>query len=233
MARLPRLYAPMVVQHVVQRPAAGRALFIDEESYLSFSALLAEAVRDHGIALHAYVLTPDELRLLATPTAAGSLGDAIQSIGRRYVPSINRRTGLVGPLWSRRYRSTLIDADTYLVDSMRFIEARPVASGLVSSPEQWRWSSYGHHVGREHQALISDHAAYWALGNTPFERQAIYRATFDEPPVATTEARIAETVERGWVLGDADFVSRISDGINRRSAPLRRGRPRRNRSVPI
>jgi putative transposase len=226
MARLPRLYAPTVVQHVVLRPAVGRGLFIDDDSYVSFTALLAEAVRAHGIALHAYVLTPDELRLLATPADPGSLPRAIQAIGRRYVPSINRRVGHGGPLWSQRYRSTLIDAETYLLDSMRFIESRPVALGLVSSPGEWRWSSYGHHVGREQQALLSDHAGYWDLSNTPFERQAIYRALSGEPIPAAIDARISDTVERGWLLGDPAFVAQVEERLNRRSGPLPRGRPR-------
>jgi putative transposase len=217
----------MLVQHVVQRPAAGRTLFIDEDSYASFTALLAEAVRAHGIALHAYVLMPHEMRLLATPADAGSLGRAIQAIGRRYVPSMNRRTARVGPLWTQRYRSTLIDADSHLLDSMRFIETRPVAHELVASPAQWRWSSHNHHIGREQQPHISDHAGYWGLSDTPFERQAIYRARFDEPLPAAIAQRIAETVERGWLLGGAAFAAEVESRLNRRSGPLPRGRPRR------
>ncbi len=67
MARLPRLHAPGVPHYVAQRAAAERALFADDEAYRTFVALLADAVRAHGVALHAYVLLPDEIRFVATP----------------------------------------------------------------------------------------------------------------------------------------------------------------------
>ena len=233
MARLPRLYAPSIVQHVVQRPADGRQLFVGDDSYALFTTLLADAVREQRIALHAYVLTPDELRLLVTPHDATSVGRALQSIGRRYVPWINRATGRPGPLWGRRYRSTLLDADAYLLDSMRFVEALPVTLGLVASPSQWSWSSHAHHVGDAQQPWINDHAMYWGLSDTPFERQATYRRLAGEPVDPAVAARIAGSVEGGWLLGDAKFAEAIADRLNRRGAALPRGRPRRDRPVPI
>jgi putative transposase len=227
MARLPRLYAPSIVQHVAQRPADGRVLFVDEDDYALFTRLLATAVREHGLALHAYVLLPSQIRLLVTPKDAGSIGRAMQSVGRHYVPHLNRKTGRTGPLWDRRYRSTLIDADAYLLESMRSIEQKPVAAGHVAAPAQWRWSSHGHHIGREQHAIVSDHALYWALSDTPFERQALYRELCDRPFDAAVAERIERAVERGWLLGDEAFIGSIEGRLNRRGQPLQRGRPRK------
>jgi putative transposase len=234
MARLPRLYAPAIVQHIVQRPSDGRVLFVDADDYRLFIALLAEAVVTHGLALHAYVLLPTQFRLLATPRDPGAIARAMQSIGRRYVVHLNRRTGRSGPLWDRRYRSTLIDADRWLIPSMRFIERLPATAGTVATPGQWPWSSHGHHVGREQQAFLNDHAAYWALSNTPFERQALYGALVEAPVDEALAERIEQAVERGWVLGDAAFVAAVAGVLNRRGAPLARGRrPKPQKTVPI
>ena len=239
MARLPRLYAPAIVQHVVQRPIAGRALFVDTSDFELFIALLQDAVRTHGVALHAFVLMPGEIRLLATPAQADSIARLMQAIGRRYVPHINRKTASSGPLWDRRYRSTLIDADEYLLPSMRYIEQRPVAAALVTEPGAWRWSSYGHHVGRQQQAFVGDHARYWSLSDTPFERQAAYRDLAAVALAGSVAARIDDAVERGWVLGSPAFIATLQDAVNRRAQPLKRGRKRatsvrRNgRTVPI
>jgi len=227
MARLPRLYAPGIVQHVVQRPMDGRRLFVDADDYLLFTALLADAIREHDVALHAYVLLPLQLRLLATPRDAQAIARTMQTIGRRYVAHLNRRTGGSGSLWDRRYRSTLIDADAFLIASMQFIERQPVVDALVATPDQWRWSSYGHHAGHEQQPFVHDHARYWALSDTPFERQAIYRTMAEAPRDAVLDDRIERAAAHGWILGDADFVAAIESGLNRRGGPLRRGRPRR------
>jgi len=231
MARLARLYAPSIAQHVVQRPAEGRVLFTDEEDYLFFVRLLAEAVRSEGLALHAYVLLPSQVRLLATPPHAATIGRVVQIVGRRYVPYLNRRTGRTGPLWDRRFRSTLVDPGSHLLDAMRYIERQAVAEGYASSPDLWRWSSHGHHIGREQQALVNDHPRYWSLSDTPFERQAAYRALADTPLEPAAAARIETMVDRGWILGEAAFVAALETELNRRGQPLSRGRPRKHHRV--
>lgn len=224
MARLPRLYAPAIVQHVVQRPAEGRKLFVDGDDYAFFIRLIDEAVKEHTVALHAFVLLPSQIRLLATPAEPESIAHLMQTIGRRYVPHLNRKTARGGSLWDRRYRSTLIDADAFLLASMRHIERLPVAEGLVASPGEWQWSSLPHHVGSEQQRFIHDHARYWALSDTPFERQATYRALVDGDGDDFLVDRIEMTVARGWVLGDAAFVQTLEGAANRRVVPLSRGR---------
>lgn len=230
MARLPRLYAPSTVQYVVQHAAAGRDLFADGDDYATFVELLVEAARTHAVVLHAYALLPRSIHLLATPRTADGLPRVMQAIGRRYAPYANRRAGRSGALWERRYRSTLIDANDYLLATMRHIEWTPVAAGLASSPDDWRWSSYAHHVGTGQQAFLHDHAHYWALSDAPFERQAAYRTLAAHALAPALAARIDQAVAHGWVLGGAGFQAELAATVNRRGAPLARGRPR---SVPV
>ena len=227
MARLPRLYAPSVVQHVVQRPIDGRRLFDAPDDCAVFVEVLGDAVRAHHIALHAWTLTPLEFRFLATPSSADAIGRAMQAIGRRYVPLINKRTGRAGPLWQPRYRSTLIDAETYLLASMRHVEERPVVLGFVDDANAWPWSSHAHHVGRVRQPWVTDHRLYWALSDTPFERQAAYRAFVGAPAPAGLRERVDQAVERGWLLGDAAFAATFETELSRRAHPRAAGRPRK------
>ncbi len=227
MARLPRLYAPSAVHHVVQRAAEGRDLIVDADDYAVFMDILQDAIKRHGLALHAYVLLPREIQLLATPSEPDSMARTMQAIGRRYVPYVNRKAARAGALWDRRFRSTLIEADEYLLACMRHIETRPAAEGLAASAEEWRWSSYGHHVGSAQQAFINDHAIYWALRDTPFERQAAYRAIVSTPLESQVIERIRDATERGWALGRPTFLAEIEATTNRRALPLQRGRPRK------
>lgn len=230
MARLPRLYAPSVVQHLVQQAAGGRQLFDDADDYRVFTDLLVSSARTHGLALHAYALLPARIELVATPSAPDSTAKTLQAIGRRYAPYLNRRQDRRGAVWDRRYRSTLIDADVYLLPVMRYVETRPAAEALVDTPAAWPWSSYGHHVGREQHPSLHDHPLYWALSDTPFERQALYRTLVEAPLDESLTARIRKATDQGWALGDAEFLDRVESLANRRVRPLPRGRPRR--SVP-
>jgi putative transposase len=174
------------------------------------------------------VLLPSQVRLLATPPDAGAIGRVMQFIGRRYVPYLNHKTRRTGALWDRRYRSTLVGPGIHLLDAMRYIERQAVVEGLAATPEQWRWSSHGHHVGREQQAFVNDHPRYWSLSDTPFERQAAYRSLADTPLDPAARAQIETMVDRGWILGEAAFVAAVEGELNRRGGPLRRGRPRKS-----
>jgi putative transposase len=218
MARLARLHAPGIVQRVVQRSAAGRVLFDDEADYRFAVDLLAGTARANGVALHAYALLPDQLVMLATPSTGASLPSLMQAIGRRLAPYRNRKS---------RYRSTLIDADQYLFDCMRQIETAPVDAGLACSAAEWRWSSHRHHVGLETSPIVTDHALYWGLRNTPFERQAAYAALAEAPLGTGLVATIVEATEKGWALGGDDFLRALESESTRRLRPLARGRPKK------
>ena len=55
----------------------------------------------------------------------------MQSVGRRYVRYFNQRQGRTGTLWEGRYRSTLIQAERYLLACMVYIDLNPVRAGMV------------------------------------------------------------------------------------------------------
>ncbi len=225
MARLARLYVPKQPQHIIQRGLNQQTIFSDDADYLLFSDLLRNASREHALAIHAYVLMPNHVHLLATPADERTVGRVLQSIGRRYVHHFNRKQQRTGSLWESRYRSTLIDSDHYFFFCSRYIELNPVRAGAVSDPKDYPWSSYTHHIGLRPNPLISDHAQYWALGNTPFERQGRYRALFDQTLSEQELAQLREATNKGWAFGSEKFITELGELSNRRAAPLAKGRP--------
>ena len=225
MARLPRLYVPGHPQHIIQRGIGRQNLFDDEADYRFFSELLREAAREYRLAVHAYVLMPNHLHLLATPDDERSVGRVMQSVGRRYVQAFNRKMNRSGSLWENRNRSTVIDSSRYFLLCSCYIELNPVRAGLIIDAEAYRWSSCAHHLGAVLDPLITPHAGYWALGNTPFERQARYRSLLKEGlPEKEIEALRAAT-NKGWAYGTPDYLAGIAAGANRRAVPRPKGRP--------
>jgi len=227
MARLPRLTAPGLPHHLIQRGNNRQSIFVDEVDCVRYLDDLAELAALHGLAIHGYVLMPNHVHLLATPAAGDTLALVMQSLGRRYVRWFNVRHGRTGTLWEGRYRSAVVETDRYLLACMRYIEMNPVRAGLVDAPSAYRWSSHRHQLGQAVDPLITEHAVYWALGNTPFERQLAYRRLFEQGlPDGETEA-IREATHRGWALGERDFLDEIAVKAGRRTKPLRPGRPRK------
>jgi putative transposase len=223
-ARLPRLTIPGFPHHVIQRGNDRRAIFVDDADRERYLSALREIAAPVGLAVHAYVLMPNHVHLLVTPQAAGDVGRVVQSLGRRYVRWFNDRHARTGALFEGRYRSTVVEADRYFLACMRYIELNPVRAGLVHGPAEFRWSSHGHHVGRVVDPLINDHPVYWALGNTPFERQAAYRHLFEHEPPDEELATIRRSTHGGWLLGAVDAVARVTP--SRRPVARKAGRPR-------
>ncbi len=220
MARLPRLSVGGWPHLLVLRGHNQQPVFTDAADLQLFREMLAEAARANGVAVHAYALFAHEVHLLASPADATSLGKMMQGLGRRYGGYFNRRHARTGSLWDGRFRSTILEPERHLLDAMRLIEELVV--GEAGAPMA---SSRAHHVGQQSDPIVTDHAQFWSLGNTPFDREMAYRRLLDQALRGADRALLNQAVSKGWPLGSPDFVKRLSASTERRLAPMRRGRP--------
>lgn len=233
MARLRRLSVPAQPHQLLQRGINGAPIVRDDADREGFLAVLRTAATEHGVAIHAYCLLDEELQLLATPVAGDSLGHMMQALGRLYVSAFNRRHERSGPLWEGRFRASVVEAENWLLCCMRHVESSPVRAGQVARAEDHAWSSAPHHLGLRTDPLLTDHALYWSLGNTPFEREAAYRVFLAQPIPPQQQEEIRRACMRGWALGSAGFVAQIERESARSARPRPRGRPPVRKSVPI
>ena len=144
--RRPRIHRDRVPLHIVQRGHNREPCFFGEEDYQSYLHRLGEALKKEPCALHAYALMTNHVHLLITPEHAESIPRLIIALGRRYVQYINTTYRRTGTLWDRRYKSSLIQAETYLLSCQRYIELNPVRAAMVDDPAHYRWTSYRHNA---------------------------------------------------------------------------------------
>jgi putative transposase len=225
MARLPRLSLAGHVHHVLQRGNNRQPIFTSTAEHLAMLELLAEESRRHGVAVHAYVLMPNHFHVLATPEAADGLPRMMQAVGRAYVRSFNLAHGRSGTLWEGRYRSTLVQPEPYLLACMAYLDLNPVRAELVAAAADHPWSSHAHYAGLRHDAWLTPPSLYWALGNTPFAREAAYAEMVHAGVTPAQQDAFTQSVLGGWVLGDADYIARLQQDVTRRLIRARPGRP--------
>jgi putative transposase len=236
-ARLARLGVGGWPHLVVQAVQQGQPLWRDAQDAQALHAALVDASRQFGVAVHAYRLgagtdpTAAALALALTPAADEALSLFMQAVGRRYVASYNRRHARQGSLWAGRYRSTVMDAAHYLLDAMQWVE-QPAwsAGGGAPAPVGERVSSLGHHLGQGGDPLVTDPSAFWAIGNTPFDREIAWRRRHELGLGAARSQTLANAVHKGWALVLQDDAPALEKVAGRRLQPRPRGRPRKTTS---
>lgn len=225
MARLPRLIVPNQPHYLIQRGLNGQEVFRDSDDYTAFLGWLRSAARQYKVAVHAYTLLPGELHLLVTPSDAEGLGGMVQWIGRHYVPYYNQKYGREGTLWAGRYKTSVIEAENYLMACSRYIEFAALRAGLAPGAEQYPWSSYPHHAGIKPDGTVTDHPLYWALGNTPFQREAAYIELTAQGLPGAQQRAIEAAALKGWPLGSDKWKAELERRMKRQVLPAKRGRP--------
>jgi len=225
MARQSRLILPNQPHLILQRGNDNQRIFRDDEDHERFLGWLKECAHFYKVAVHAYVLLPTRLEILATPVDEEGLALMMQKIGRYYVPWFNGKHGRSGTLFQGRFRTSLVDTRPYLLACSRHLELAPVQEHLASSPLDYRWSSYAHHAGVKPDPLVTDHALYWGLGNTPFQREAAYIELVQQGAGSDERELIAAALAKGWPIGSHAFKEELERKTRRRILPAKRGRP--------
>lgn len=227
MARAKRLALAGELHHLLQRGHNRQSVFVDDTDRASYLSLLRDAAIEYGVAIHAYALLDVEVHLLATPREALGVSRLMQSMGRRYVATFNRRHGRSGTLWAGRFRASLIEGAALGVEAVVYVETLALRSGQANAAADWDWSSARHHLGQRRDPLITEIPAYWALGNTPFERELVHAHNLREGVDSTLAERLARAVLQGRSVGSDAFAASVAErgGVPAQARP--RGRPRR------
>jgi REP element-mobilizing transposase RayT len=100
------------------------------------------------------------------------------TFGRRF----NQRHGRRGKVAIERPKTVVLEDDQAILQVMLYLDANPVAAGLVEDAAHWPWSSHRRFAFGEINAWTRNldvPEAYLSLGDTPEERQARYRALYE------------------------------------------------------
>ena len=225
MPRRPRIHLDGVPLHIVQRGHSRQPCFFAAADYLAYLEWLSEAARCTGCQLHAYALMTNHVHLLLTPGDAQAVSAMMVALGRRYVPYINATYQRSGTLWEGRYKSSLIESESYLLTCMRYIELNPVRAGMCPDPAHYRWSSYRANALGEANPLLTMHSLFATLGADDASRQSAYRELFNQVLPDNTLNDIRLALNQTQPLGNSRFFDAIEQATGQRREAKPRGRP--------
>ena len=118
-----------------------RELFVVENYVRLFLKTLYHYRREGRYALHAFVLMPDHVHLLLTPTHEVTIERAVQLIKGGYSHALGSMRGRRAEVWQRGFTDHRIrDTDDFAIH-LRYIEQNPVVARFVADSREYRYSS--------------------------------------------------------------------------------------------
>lgn len=213
MARKPRIHYPTAFYHVILRGNGRQDIFFDEQDRYRFYLLMQEGIERYRHRVHAFCLMTNHIHLLIQ-VADVPLSRIMQNLTFRYTRWVNWRQKRSGHLFQGRYKAVLADADSYLLELVRYLHLNPVRSGMADDPLQYTWSSHRAYCGKDDLPWLSTELTLSYFG----ARQKVALKNF--------QAFVLEGVSEGnrpefhgsgrdsRVLGDDSFAEKILANID-------------------
>ncbi len=154
MPRHPRVHAPGLLYHVIVRGNNKQVVFSGDDDYRLFQKVLAGTAEKYPFLLYAYALMPNHVHLMIE-VGEEPLSRVMQSMLTSFVRSINKKHERIGHLFQGRYKAIVCGKDSYAMELVRYIHLNPVRAGIVTAPEEWRWSGHGEYAGTDSTSIIS------------------------------------------------------------------------------
>lgn len=142
-----RIVIPGIPHHVTQRGNRRQRVFFGDHDKAFYLRVLLKNASKRGVVFWAYCLMDNHVHFVAVPKDEAGLSDAFGNTHKFYTKTINEREKWKGFLWQGRFSSFPMD-ETYLFNSVRYIETNPVRAKLVRHAAEWKWSSAKAHIER-------------------------------------------------------------------------------------
>ncbi|MGH8103556.1 MAG: REP-associated tyrosine transposase [bacterium] len=213
MVRPLRINFEGAVHYITARGNERRPIFRRPPDYRRFLNYLQEAIRRHRVTLHAFVLMPNHFHLLLE-TPRGNLSAFMHDLNTAYTVYFNHKHRREGHLFRGRYKSLLVERETYLLAVSRYIHLNPVRAGLAKEPEDYLWCSYRAYMGLEDMPWLtkSEGLSNFGEGAVAVQRYGTYVEDGVSTPPPSPHAQSRAQV----VLGKESFVQAIRAALIKR-----------------
>ncbi|MFH1114568.1 MAG: transposase [Pseudomonadota bacterium] len=130
------------------RGNGGRDIFFDDSDRIRFYELLEEGVERFHVRIPAFCLMGNHAHLVVQ-AAEIPLSRLMQDVSFRFTRYRNAKELRTRHLFQGRYKAIVIDAESYLVELVRYVHLNPVRAGMVAEPADYRRRSRRAYQGKE------------------------------------------------------------------------------------
>ena len=175
MPRPPRQLVDQGFYHVIAR--GNNRLFILDmmDEFQTFKGIISDSKKQFKWKLYHYCLMSDHVHLLAQVERGKDLPKLMQFLLQGYSRWYKTKYDYIGHLWQGRYKSPLIEKESYMLECGRYIERNPVRANIVNRPEDYPWSSYRFYAIGETDPLVDEDPYFQSFGLSAQKRMRQYK----------------------------------------------------------
>jgi len=208
LARQLRIQYHGAFYHVFSRGNQKQPIFRSDDDMYFFLKCLREAHKKFGVIVHVYCLMPNHYHLILE-TPLGNLSNMMHFLNTTYTVYFNTKHKRCGHLFQGRYKSILIEAESYAQELSKYIHLNPVRSKIVDLPEKYPWSSYEYYRGTaKPEKWLETGFVLSLFGEHPEEARKAYVEFVIEGIGKEVPASIRDSGRKG-ILGSEEFVTKI------------------------
>ncbi len=155
MPRTARKISKTGIYHLVLRGINRQTIFEEDEDAIKFLDTLQRYQKECDFEIYAYCLMGNHIHLLVKE-GKEKIGQTMKRIGVSYVYWYNYKYDRSGHLFQGRYKSEVVEDDSYLLVVLRYIHQNPLKAKMVKDIEDYQWSSYHEYIGNNSKMVNCD-----------------------------------------------------------------------------
>jgi REP element-mobilizing transposase RayT len=181
----------------MNRGINGLAIFSKDEFKELFLEILYETSKKWKIKLFAYCILPNHYHLILE-NSSGKMSEFMRVLNGQYGMLYRQSMGERGYVFQGRFKSTLIQDDSYLLIAISYVLLNPIKSGLVENAADYKWSSAKDYFSGIDSELIDVKYVQELYGSENIFARSSNSEYKSELPIINTRM--------GQVLGREDFI---------------------------
>jgi putative transposase len=205
MQRIRLTYAE-AMHHAMNRGHGGEKIFAETFLKKTFLDILEAASRKMKMRILAYCLMDNHYHLVVE-NSSGKLSEFFKLLNGQYGSYYRKKMGGRGYVFQGRFRSEIIQDDSYLINVIAYVLMNPVHAGMVNDFMAYPWSSAADYY-RKKSAICHLEYVRELFGSERNYVSQIQKSGAKELPVLRTDI--------GDVIGGESFAEKALQRFERR-----------------
>jgi len=222
MPRRGRLIPQDGAMHIMCRGNNKQNIYNQDNDKLYYYSLLLNLKEENKIDINHYCLMNNHNHLIVWLNSQSTLSKFMKQVDLSYFHYYKKSYGYCGHFWQDRFKSSIIDKDTYLVQCGKYIELNPVRTGIVKLPEEYPFSSYRYYSKGLYDSIMTQSPAYMEISDIEEIRRKRYTEFVVESNLINSQILAGQLF-----IGSSEFIKRSEQHFNIKNVKLSKGRPKK------